>query len=231
MKNNTPNIVFVNQDYNSTVSAALLAEFNLLQQQHAGKKINIALSGGTTPLPVLELLSRQNLDWERYNFFMVDERCVPQGDAASNYGNISKSFFDHISASGFAMYADDNADSSIVAYRKLIAQHVPKNNGFPVFDLILLGLGDDGHTASLFPGTSALTENTQTVVHNHVPQLSANRITLTYPVLLNAAKIIVLARGESKVTIVNELYSGTSPGYPMLKIVNEHKNLQWFLGK
>lgn len=208
--------------------------FETLQKIESSKvgPINIALSGGNTPLPILDLLHKKNRSWERYNFFMVDERCVATMDSMSNFGNIQKVFFSKINASNFPMMQDGiSFEKSVVGYIDKIRQHLPVNgNGVPEFDLILLGMGDDGHTASLFPETNALLENNELVVLNEVPQLQTNRITLTYPVLLNAKELIVIVNGDRKEEIIKELYSGSSPDYPMLKLTNFHSNLKWLIG-
>jgi 6-phosphogluconolactonase len=194
--------------------------------------INIALSGGNTPLPVLDLLHKMKLSWDRFNFFMVDERCVANDDPLSNFGNIQKVFFSKIVSAKFPMVQDGiSYNQSIAIYKDEIIKHIPINaNGFPEFDLILLGMGDDGHTASLFPKTKALLETKELVVLNEVPQLQTKRITITYPLLLNSKEIIVIVKGESKEKIIKELYSGASNDYPMLKLANSHSNLKWLIG-
>lgn len=195
-------------------------------------KINIALSGGTTPLPVLEKLKHQQINWERYNFFMVDERCVSIDDASSNFGNINKKFFKDIPAQSFSIVLKNSSfTESVEIYKSCISDHVTKKVGsFPQFDLILLGLGEDGHTASLFPETEGLLEENEMVIINKVPQINTERITLTYPVILNASEIIVMVNGKSKEKIIEEIYSGNSIGYPMEKIAREHPNLKWLIG-
>jgi len=194
-------------------------------------KINIALSGGTTPLPVLEKLKQQQINWERYNFFMVDERCVSIENESSNFGNINKIFFKDISSKSFSMILKDTSfTESVGSYKVTIKEQITKRVGsFAQFDLILLGMGDDGHTASLFPDTEGLSEENEIVIINKVPQLNAERITLTYPVILNASEIIVMVKGKSKEKIIDDIYSGKSVGYPMGKIAREHSNIKWLI--
>ncbi len=191
----------------------------------------IALSGGSTPLPVLGELRKRNLDWDRLFFFMVDERIVPLNKPESNFGAIRNVFFDHISSRAFSMVQDEVPISrAIEAYETTIRDIMELNGqGFPVFDLILLGMGDDGHTASLFPGTKALSEHKKWIVKNEVPQLNTFRITFTYPTILSAKEIIVLIKGHTKKQIYNELVSGGKTTYPMQKVVNERKDLKWIL--
>jgi len=194
-------------------------------------KINIALSGGTTPLPVLEKLKQQQINWERYNFFMVDERCVSIENEASNFGNINKIFFKDIPSKYFSMVLKDTSfTESVENYKATIKGQITKRVGsFAQFDLILLGMGDDGHTASLFPETKGLLEENETVIINKIPQLNAERITLTYPVILNSSEIIVMVKGKSKENIIEEIYSGNLKRYPIGKIAKEHSNIKWLI--
>jgi 6-phosphogluconolactonase len=232
MKSNVPEIYRDNKlDFYEFASTVLFEKFKKIQTQ-SSLKINIALSGGNTPLPILEILKNKKLNWERFNFFMVDERIVPLESPLSNFGNIEKVFFQYIISSKFSMVQTGvSYDKSINNYKDRIIENVPINeNGFPEFDLILLGMGDDGHIASLFPGTKALIEDKEIVILNDVPQLDTERITITYPVILNAKEIVVVVKGNSKERIIRELYSGKAPKYPILKVVNLHSNLKWLIG-
>ena len=194
-------------------------------------KINIALSGGTTPLPVLEKLKLQRINWERYNFFMVDERCVPVNSELSNFGNINKIFFKFIPSKYFSMVQNDTSFiDSVTNYKMIIKEQVSKIVGScPQFDLILLGMGDDGHTASLFPQTDGLFEENEIVIINKVSQLNTERITLTYPIILNASEIIVMVKGKKKAKMIERIYSNKNTRYPIGKIVREHYNLKWLI--
>ena len=188
MKSNIPEIYRDNKfDFHEFASNILFEKLKKIETQ-SNQKINIALSGGNTPLPILEILKNKKLNWERFNFFMVDERSVPLESPLSNFGNIEKIFFQYITSSKFSMVQTGvSYDKSINDYKDSIVENVPiKENGFPEFDLILLGMGDDGHIASLFPGTKALIEEKEIVVLNNVPQLDTDRITISYPVILNA---------------------------------------------
>ena len=200
----------------------------LLQSKPA---INIALSGGSTPLPILHLLKDASIDWARIAFYMVDERCVPLNDSSCNYSNIHAHFLQYVSCNSFSMLSGalDFAEDAL-QYEKLILQNLDKNaEQIPQFDLILLGMGEDGHTASLFPNTAALKEVTNYVVLNQVPQLDTQRITLTYPILLAAKEILVLCKGEKKEHLINEIYSNTGASYPIATIATAHTNLTWLI--
>ena len=209
----------------------LFEKLKKIENEISGK-INIALSGGNTPLPILEILQNEDLTWSRYNFFLVDERCVPNENPLSNFGNIRKVFFNQISSHSFPIIQDGiSQKESVVVYVNEIIKQVPLNeNSIPVFDLILLGMGDDGHTASLFPNTKALLEENKFVVFNEIPQLQTERITITYPVLLNSKEIIVIVKGQNKKKIIKELYDEKPSEYPILKLTNSHSNLKWLIG-
>lgn len=162
---------------------------------------------------------------------MVDERIVPLNHPNSNFGAISNVFFDHISSKAFSMVQEEMSTSqAIEAYEAIMRDLMNLNDkGFPVFDLILLGMGDDGHTASLFPETKALNDDKNWIVENEVPQLNTSRVTLTYPTLLSAKEIMVLIKGDTKKQIYQELVSESNTTYPMQKVVNDKKGLKWVL--
>ncbi len=194
------------------------------------KVINIALSGGTTPLPILEKLKEIQLDWSKFNFFLVDERVVEVDSDESNYKNINEVFYQHISSNSFPVILKSSSlEEMLLNYKKKIKKNVLFNKqGVPIFDLVILGMGTDGHTASLFPETKALSENEDFLVENFVPKFNKYRITLTFPTLLNAGKTIVLIKGEEKLKIFEEIMNGKGEKYPISKLKNS--NLNWIIG-
>ncbi|WP_343329141.1 6-phosphogluconolactonase [Polaribacter staleyi] len=194
--------------------------------------ISIALSGGSTPIPILNILKNENIDWNRVSFYIVDERCVSLEDSQCNYNNINIVFFSNISSNSYSIITDGvSFKKSSENYQYLLNENLAKTpNGVPEFDLILLGMGEDGHTASLFPNTEALEEQDNFVVLNDVPQLATQRITLTYPVILAAKCAIVLCKGEKKEEIVENIYTNKGNSYPINKIAKEHSNIKWLIG-
>ncbi len=163
------------------------------------ERITVALSGGNSPLPVYEKLRAFSLDWKRVVFFLVDERCSTTESVDNNYKNIKNVFFDHIESQSYPMIIDGKSyEECAQAYQKNITTHIPIVDDIPCFDLIILGMGLDGHIASLFPKTKALKEKEQWIVLNKVPQLETERITMTYPLLINSKKIVLLIKGEEK---------------------------------
>jgi 6-phosphogluconolactonase len=169
--------------------------------------VNVALSGGSTPRELYKLIAKRAvqdpafkaIDWRKVHFFFGDERCVPPSDPQSNYRMVRESLLSN-SALGSAhvhrIRAELPAAEAAAEYQADLKQHF--GGAVPRFDLILLGLGPDGHTASLFPNTAALTETDRWVVANAVPQQNATRITFTYPVLNNSSEVLFLVAGAEK---------------------------------
>ena len=218
-------------DYNEYAAGLLLLKFQELQKRK--DKIYIALSGGTTPMPILEIVRKADLNWNQFSFFMVDERCVPLSHEHSNYNNINESFLKHIASRNYSMIREGlDIDESIRFYNKALLSELNVNkDGIPVFDLILLGMGEDGHTASLFPNTEALMEQKEFTVRNYVPQLESDRITLSYPILKNAEEAIVLAKGSKKGEILDELYASEATQYPMYELVRSGLKMNWIISE
>jgi 6-phosphogluconolactonase len=161
--------------------------------------ITIAVSGGSSPLPVYKKLSDYKIEWNRIIFFLVDERCVSILDPESNYRNINNIFFKKINAVSFSMIEDGISFKQCADnYGRKILESVQKVKNLPSFDLVILGMGLDGHIASLFPDTKALNEKDALIVLNDISQLNTQRITMTYPLLMNSKKIVMLIRGEEK---------------------------------
>ena len=156
MKNNFSQNVVKEEEFDSYSARFLYHILKSLSENK--KKISIALSGGSTPLPILSILKEYKLNWEYFNFFMVDERNVSISSSSSNYGNIEKVFFRDVNSSCHSMINDNySIEECAINYEKILSTKIPLViNCLTVFDLILLGIGDDGHTASLFPETKGL---------------------------------------------------------------------------
>jgi len=174
----------------------------------------IAVSGGSTPKALFRLLAgefRSRIHWPRIRIFQVDERCVPPDHADSNWRILKETLLDHApGATAHRMPADEERGDE--AYEALLLSKVRCNNeGVPVFDLVLLGMGADGHTASLFPGTAALRERERCVVFNDVPQLQTRRMTLTFPVLEAADRRWFLVQGAEKAEAFERVRGGELP--------------------
>ena len=179
---------------------------------------HLVLTGGSTPQLVCPLLVVPprvlQLDWTKVEFFFGDERAVPARHPDSNYNTARQALLDYlprVEPGQVHRMIGEAADleAAARAYQALINRIVPKGeSGLPAFDLIWLGMGPDGHTASLFPGTEALNETERWVVPNWVPQLDAWRLTLTFPILNAAREVNVVAAGEEKAWAVRAVQAG-----------------------
>ncbi len=186
-------------------------------------QFSIVLTGGSTPRRLYQLLSRQDLypiDWQRVQIFFSDERCVPPEHADSNFKMASEALLAKISipnANIHRMPGEEAPVSGAVAYEKMLRQIFP-NSAYPAFDLILLGLGEDGHTASLFPNTTAM-EETQTwvtwVEHTSQPFPLVDRLTLTLPAINAGANIFFLVAGSGKQSILSKILFGRNAQPPL----------------
>jgi len=193
----------------------------------------LALSGGSTPKRLYELLAKSEggpIDWKRVQIFFSDERNVPPDDLESNFRMVKESLL----ATGLVpesnihrIRGEHPADEAAKSYEEEIKKLLGND---PTFDLILLGLGVDGHTASLFPDSPALQEQEKLVVANRVEKLNTNRITFTYPLLNRAKHVIFLVSGADKANIARAVLSGAGD-YPSRRVKLASGNLLWLLDK
>jgi 6-phosphogluconolactonase len=196
----------------------------------------IALAGGSTPKRLYETLAqppfRDGVRWDRVELFFGDERAVPPDHPDSNYGMAEKALLSHVPVTAHRMRAELGEAEG---YEQLVRARISETrDGIPVFDVILLGMGKDGHTASLFPGTKALDERTRLVVMNEVPQMQTRRMTFTYPLLNAARQVWVLIPGADKREIIGQCLSGrTQQGaekrWPVVGVRPTHGELIWWL--
>lgn len=195
----------------------------------------VALSGGSTPMRLYELLGNQfqhDADWSRAHFFWGDERCVPVDDAGNNYGQTKKILFDKIGTTNIHCVNSDLApDSAAADYARTLKVFSEPPLDWPRFDLVLLGMGDDGHTASLFPNSPVdVTTPTLAVTANYQDR-PANRVTLTQLVINDAHEIWFLVVGRNKAeTLLNVLDGAYKPKlYPAQRIKPVDGNLVWMI--
>ena len=196
----------------------------------------VALSGGTTPTRLFDTLAtaryRRRVDWERTRVFFVDERCVPPSHERSNYRLAKKHLLDPLQVpprNVFRMKGEDEPRRAAAAYEKVLRQEFGARA--PRFDVVLLGLGADGHTASLFPGTPALVEKTRWVAPNPAPSAGDWRLTLTLPVLNAGRRVVFLVAGSDKASVVSTLLL-KKPGYrklPASRVRPPRGSLVWIL--
>jgi len=179
-------------------------------------RATVALSGGSTPKRMGQLLAAspyaERIEWARLRVFWGDERWVPMGDPESNAGEAKRGFLDRVPLPKDQIHTFETQhgtpELAAEQYEQTVLEVVPSGDGIPQFDLIFLGMGDDGHTASLFPGTSAVHEQTRLVVANPVSKLNTIRLTFTSP-LINAASLVVfLIGGAGKAEMLHKVLDG-----------------------
>lgn len=218
-------------------AAQIFAEQATLAVQKVGR-FAVALSGGSTPKAMFKALKEgwnARLDWKRIHLFWGDERCVPPNDAASNYHMAKEQLIDHLpipNANIHRIHAEEPPAAAAAGYENELRRFFRLAPGeWPRFDLLLLGIGEEGHTASLFPDTAALHETTRIVVSTFVSGVNAERITLTFPAINAAAFVIVLASGTRKCEIIRTVLDTTpSPKtLPMHGVHPNHGQLVWIL--
>ncbi|UCC71439.1 MAG: 6-phosphogluconolactonase [Gemmatimonadota bacterium] len=208
----------------------------------AGGRLDVVLSGGSTPRRLFELLAEEpycsRVDWEAVHFFWGDERTVPPDHPDSNFGAVNEALFSKLDLAEEQIHriraelADP--DRAAAAYEAELRRHFGLSEGeVPRFDLVFLGMGADGHTASLFPGTAALEESERSAVAVWVEKLGTHRVTLTCPVFDNAACIVFLVTGQEKAETLRDVLEGAAemPGYPVQLIRPRNGEVLWYIDK
>jgi 6-phosphogluconolactonase len=209
------------------------------QAVSAAGRFTVALSGGSTPKGLYSLLAapgyRERIPWSELHLFWGDERCVPPDHLESNYRMVQESLLSKINMPAknvHRMAGEKEPKLAAAEYEEQLRTffHLPKA-ALPRFDLILLGLGEDGHTASLFPGSDALSDTERLVAASYVNKLNSHRLTVTLPVLNHAAQIMFLVAGESKAAMVKEVLRAepASSTFPAAKVRPTNGRLTWLI--
>jgi 6-phosphogluconolactonase len=199
-------------------------------------RFTVALSGGVSPVPLFRSLAEtapfSGIEWGKVHVFWADERCVPPDHPESNYRLAHKLFLYGLPAPGAVLHrmrGEFPPGKAARFYEEDLAMTFPKN-GVPCFDQIWLGLGADGHTASLFPGCEAQGSVGRTAVALYVEKLKSHRVTLTLPVINNARHVLFLATGAGKADIVAAILEGKDGArYPATGVAPPEGMLTWLL--
>jgi 6-phosphogluconolactonase len=203
-----------------------------------GKTFSAALSGGLTPRLFYQILGSPALAgricWKNIQLFQVDERCVPPDHPDRNYRVIREALLDNadIPPENFHRMQVEQADLEQAArdYAQELARILqPQDGDRPRLDMVFLGMGPDGHTASLFPGTPALEEQTAWVRPNHVERLGMRRLTMTLPLLNAAAHVIFLVAGADKAEGLRTVLEGPPGQLPAQRVQPREGSLRWFV--
>jgi 6-phosphogluconolactonase len=212
-----------------------IAELNLHK-----KPICLAFSGGTTPELFFEKLAARQKnpgtasDWRRVHIFWVDERCVPPDHRDSNFGMTKHSLLESLNLPKnqvHRIHGEDDPQKEALRYENEIRMIFQKPTGIPVFDWIFLGLGEDGHTASIFPDRLDLLESPDFCAVARHPQSNQSRITITGPVIRNASRISFLVTGENKSLIIRQIIKEEPEAkhYPAFYIKPVNGAMDWYL--
>ncbi|MDR3625666.1 MAG: 6-phosphogluconolactonase [Ignavibacteriaceae bacterium] len=201
----------------------------------------LAVSGGSTPLVLFDKLAhpffRNNITWDKSHFFWCDERCVAPDDPESNFGAADRILFKQIQipeANIHRIHGEDNPNEEVVRYSNEIEKIVPAGNGsLPQFDRVLLGLGEDGHTASLFPKSNLLFIYSNIAGVAKHPVTGQKRISLTADILSRAKRITFVVTQKAKAKVLSEILNDlpVSKNYPASQIKSAAENIDWFIDK
>jgi 6-phosphogluconolactonase len=202
----------------------------------------VALSGGSTPRRMYEILGEAprwaQIDWRRVEFFWGDERAVPPEHPDSNYGVAATVLLRKLGVPAERVHrirGELEVEEAAMLYQDELARvfATPTEGLPPIFDLILLGMGADGHTASLFPYSQALTERRRWVVGNTVPRIGKSRVTMTFPILNRAAEVRLLVTGSDKAAALREALAGPREPerLPVQAVVPEGGRLIWLVDR
>jgi 6-phosphogluconolactonase len=216
---------------------AAAAEFAAQASQavRTNGRFAVALSGGSTPKTLYSLLAtKPDIPWDKVCFFWGDERHVPPDHPESNYRMANEALLSKVPVRPeniFRIHAEEkDAGAAALQYEQTLKDFFHLSPGeFPRFDLIFLGVGPDGHTASLFPGTAALNETQRLVVANWVPKFKTDRITFTLPVLNAAAFVMFLLSGADKASTLHEVLENSSADLPSQNVRPANGKLIWLV--
>jgi 6-phosphogluconolactonase len=199
--------------------------------------LTVALSGGSTPELLFSILGdhySNSAPWEFVHFFWSDERCVPPVSPDSNFGMAFRTLFKKIKIPErniHRIYGEQEPGSEAIRYSDLISDYTNKRDGLPVFDIVLLGLGEDGHTASIFPGMNHLFNSDKICEVTHHPLSHQKRITLTGRIINNAHRIKFLVTGKNKASIIRTVLKKeeSALNFPASLIVSLNGSIEWLI--
>jgi len=229
------NYIYPDKD---TLVAAFTCEFSNILKEYAeeGRQIHIALSGGSTPISIFRKLAEQTSreEWSHVSLYWGDERCVPPDDPESNYGNARKELIDPLGLDKALIHrirGEEDPREEAERYGNELLKFLPGESGFPVFDWIWLGLGADGHTASIFPQEIELWTSGSPCVFAHHPNSGQSRISLSGGVLNAAKRVTFITTGEQKAQVVREIFmkEGNYNQYPAFYVNPASEDLEWYM--
>ena len=220
------------------LAGAFVCEINsfLTETKESERPLHIAISGGSTPLSIFRKLAEttRKEEWSKIRLYWGDERCVSPDDEQSNFGNAKNTLIDPVELPEDHVHrirGEDEPSSEAIRYGQLLMDHLPVEKGLPVFDWIWLGLGTDGHTASIFPHQLNLWSSKGPCVVATHPENGQKRISITGNLINEARRVSFIVSGKSKAQIVNEIVmrEGRYMDYPAFYVAPKTENLEWFM--
>jgi 6-phosphogluconolactonase len=201
-------------------------------------RFSVALSGGSSPIPLFRCLAKgaphAGIDWNAVHVFWADERCVPPDHPESNFRLADELLLSKLPFPGAVIHrvaGELFPDEAARRYEAELSASFP-DEAIPVFDLLLLGVGSDGHTASLFPGMELESFSPRKAVAVYVEKLQSARVTLTLPVLANARRIVFFVTGAAKAGILGEIFRESGAAhYPAARVAASENHVRWLLDR
>jgi len=226
-----------NDDLAKDFASEVIQKFDDASQ--LGKPFYLMLSGGNTPKLLFEYMAKFSRDkkcWDHVHLYWGDERCVPPEHPDSNFGMAKQTLLDHINIPAkniHRIHGEDDPEKEAMRYAAELAAVPAFENGSPVFDLIMLGMGDDGHTVSIFPVNLFLMKSQKLCEVSSHPKTGQKRITVTGGVINQANKVVFLVTGKNKAVILAEILGKTNSylNYPASHVHPEKGELNWLLDK
>ncbi len=236
MKNSLVKI-FTDKEKIADFLAGYLEE--IINQKGADKNISLALSGGSTPKEIFKFLSKNYKDkikWEKINIFFCDERCVPPIDKESNFKMINDVMLSKVPIPQnniFRIKGENIPQKEAIRYSEILEKNMNKVNGVPQCDLVLLGVGEDGHTASIFSNQKSLYNSNNLCEVTIQPKTGQKRITITGKIINNSKAVIFIVTGKNKSKIISSLFNDSNLYnlFPVSLIIQNREQVIWLLDK
>jgi 6-phosphogluconolactonase len=230
---------YIYPDKDSLIAAFCCDVSSFLDEsKNLDRPVHIALSGGSTPIAIFNQLAEVTRpeEWERIHLYWGDERCVAPWDEESNFGKAQKYLIDPLGLQEHQVHrimGEEDPEGEAERYGALLREMLPVEYGLPVFDWIWLGVGEDGHTASIFPDQIELWKAESTCVVATQPESGQRRVSLSGDVINAARRVSFIVAGSRKSPVINDIVmkEGRYMDYPAFYVNPSSGNLEWFLDK
>jgi len=218
------------------VAYALISHILQLMKEQPDKTFNIAFSGGSTPAAMFDIWAHEIVQvtpWDRIKVWWVDERCVSPENSESNYGLMRKLLLNVAPIPReniFRIRGEEKPEKEALRYSKEIKKHLPQKGQYPSFDIVLLGIGSDGHTSSIFSGQEHLLSATQPYEVSENPKNKQKRIALTGCTIMNSDHVIFVVTGKDKASVISDIFT-SGDITPSAYIAHHAENVEFFVDK